>query len=370
MSDYLNLLKQKLEHKPQTQTEGVATPATLSEAFNEKVEQDITPIQVISEAPKNEPQEKPKKEKQFFLTQSLIKDVTTWNGEYTENCPRLVYEKFITGQYRYTSDSMLEGIFSETLFLGGGAKGQKVVDLPRHKKTGEKLSAQKNIEEQARRFDLWCASKGISIIKGVNTQVPIVKKFNEKINIRTEIDLFPTPFLYKGEYKLAVIDVKLTGNIHNTKGSFCWGAPHFIDHLQADLTYWLLEDFDMELNIKHNPEKEEVYKTIFENDTIKNVIKNKDLMFIYFIIGYKAQPLDEQVLFYHREYFEPGESRNPNSVPKRQREWRERARKTLAQLNLWHQKNWKPEPSNLCIKCPVNKKNGGYCDKGSEIQTI
>ena len=84
----------------------------------------------------------------------------------------------------------------------------------------------------------------------------------------------------------------------------------------------------------------------------------------------KAQPLDEQVLFYHREYFEPGESRNPNSVPKRQREWKERARKTLAQLNLWHQKNWKPEPSNLCIKCPVNKKNGGYCDKGSEIQTI
>ena len=370
MNDYLNLLKQKLDTQTQVKNESIVTSAMLSEAFDETPTHDPAIKQSVPEPLGNAPQQEVKKERQFFLTQSLIKDVTTWNGDYTDTCPRLIYEKYITGQYRYTTDSMMEGVFGETLFLGKGAKGQLVTDLPRHKNTGEKLSAQKNIEEQARRFNLWCVSKGISVIRDINTQFPIVKKFNDKILIRTEIDIFPSPFLHQGEYKLAVIDLKLTGNIHNTGGKFSWGAPQFIDHLQADMTYWILEDFDMDLNIAHCPEKEDVYKAIFENDTIIQTIKDKELMFIYFIVGYKSQPLDKQILFYHREYYEQGESRNPNSIPKRQREWKERARKTLAQLNMWHQQKWKPEPSNLCIKCPVNKANGGYCNVAATIQTI
>lgn len=370
MSEYLNILKHKLSNKPESNVVGAANVAASIIDFTADTANDVVPEKPTRVEPVISPALKIEKPKQFFLTQSIIKEITAWNGEYKECCPRLIYEKYITGNYRYTTNSMLEGIFGETLFLGSGAKGQEVLDLPRHKKSGEKLTSQKNIEEQSKRFGLWCASKGISVIKGTNTQVPIVKKFNDKTLIRTEIDLFPTPFLYQGEYKLAVIDVKLTGNIYNTSGSFSWGAPQFIDHIQADMTYWLLEDFDMELNIKHAPHKEEVYRTIFGNETISKIIANKELMFVYFIIGYKQQPLDKQILFYFREYFEHGEARNPSIVPKRQREWKERARKTLAQLNMWHQQNWKPEPGIICSKCPVNRNNGGYCDKAAEIQTI
>lgn len=370
MSDYLENLKKRLQGQPEQNNTGMDYKSSPTEAFKVEVAANTSAATSAPTEAELKPKEDIKAPKQFFLTQSLIKDITTWNGEYNEVCPRLIYEKFITGAYRYTTDSMLEGIFGETKVLGGGARGQEVHDLPRHKKTGEKLTAQKNIEEQSKRFDYWCASKGISVIRGVNTQVPIVKAFNDKIFIRTEIDLFPSPFLYKGEFRLAVMDIKFTGDINNTSGNFSWGAPQFIDHLQADMTYWLLEDFDMELNIKHAPHKEEVYKTIFGNDTITNIIKNRELMFVYFIMGYKKQPLEEQILFLHREYYEPGESRSPTSVPKRQREWKERGRKTLAQLNMWHQQNWKPEPGNQCVKCPVNKINGGYCDKAPELRTI
>lgn len=370
MSSYFEELKKRLANEQADKNKGVADSAAPSNENSPQVEQTTypktAPVKTAETAPKTEI----KKPKQFYLSQSLIKEITTWNGDYTEVCPRLVYEKFITGNYRYTTDAMIQGIFGETLVLGGGARGQEVRDLPRHKKTGEKLSAQKNIEEQSRRFNLWCAQKGISVIPGVNTQVPIVKRFNERTLIRTEIDLFPTPFLYQGEYKMAVMDIKYTGDVNNTSGPFCWGAPQFIDHLQADITYWLLEDFDMDLNIEHNPHKEEIYRTIFGNETIQKVIKEKGLMFVYFIIGYKKQPLEEQVLFLHREYYEIGESRNPATMPKRQREWQERARKTLAQLNMWHQQGWKPEPGNICLKCPVNKVNGGYCDMAPELRTI
>ena len=302
--------------------------------------------------------------KQFFLSQTLIKRITDQNGNYKEVCPRQIYEEFILGKYKHTTLPMLEGIYGETLCLGGGARGQKVVDLPRHKKNGEKLTAQLNIEEQARRFPFLCNQYGMSIIPGVNTQVPIVKMFGKNRYIRTEIDIFPSPFLFEDNFGLSVIDLKFTSDVNSTFGDFGWGAPEYLDHCQADITYWLLQDFDMELNIKHFPHKEQVYRSVFENPTIKKMIENEDISFLYFILGYKKQPLEEQVKIIKRGY------RDDNGSLFRQKELQERIRKTYAQLNEWALSGWPPQEGDRCFKCLVNKANGGYCDKAPQIKSV
>ena len=300
---------------------------------------------------------------EFFLSQTVIKRVTDRGGEYREVCPRAFYEMYIQKAYREVTLPMLHGIYGETQVLGGGAKGQKVTDLPRHKKTGEKLTAQLNIDEQVHRVPMWLNEKGISIIPGVNTQVPIVKRFDKNTLIATEIDIFPSPFLHNGKFNLAVIDLKFTSDINTKFGSFCWGAPEFIDHIQADMTYWLLQDFDMELNIKYNPEKEAIYRSIFENDAISKMIEGEQIIFVYFIVGYKAQPLEEQRVFVIRSY------RDPNGGLFRQNEWKERARKTLAQIEEWKAKGWPPLEDTWCSKCPVSHTNGGYC-KHDSLQVV
>lgn len=340
---------------------------------------DTPPEEPTKEAPKEEPKEQPivkevvkdkevksklivpKEPKQFFLTQTLIKEVTDKTGDLREDiCPRAIYEQFITKKFRHVTPPMMEGIYGETLMLGGGAKGQKVIDLPRHKKTGEKLKAQRSIEEQALRFPIWCNEKGISVIKGVNTQLPIVKRLDgdDKVLIRTELDLFPTPFFMsnKDSYVPAIIDLKMTANVQSEWGDYCWGAPEFIDHIQADMAYWMIQDFDMELNLKFNPEKEEIYQSVFGNKAMRKMIESEKFVFVYFIVGYKKEPLEEQVNFIYRAY------RDPNGSDFRQREWKERARKTLAQLSEWRANNWPPLEGNRCQKCPVNQENGGYCN--------
>lgn len=371
MSNYLSKLKEKVsgahaapESSP---TEAPEKPLKEKEVkmdtATQKKERALErPLQALIEIKNN--LILPETEKQFFLSQTLIKAVTDRHGYLLEVCPRFIYENYIQKKYREVTLPMMHGMYGETAVLGGGAKGQVVKDLPRHKKNGEKLAAQKNIDEQAHRFNKWCLDKGVNIIPSYNTQLPIAKKFSEKVMIRTEIDVFPTTYIDKTGIKLAVMDIKFTGDVNNTSGSFCWGAPEFIDHIQADMTYWLLQDFDMELNLKYNPEKEEIYKAIFENQTILNMIKNEQVYFIYFVIGYKKQPLEEQVRFLHREY------REPNGSLFRQNEWQERARKTMAQLREWAGKNWAPLPGNYCDKCPVSQRNGGYCDKFAELKSI
>ncbi len=366
MSNYLESLKKKLEKKevtPENTTQEL--PQDTSKAISEEVDLDTEKKESALEVPKTAPALiVPDVEKRFFLTQTLIKEITDKHGEYKQVCPRYIYENFITKQYRTVTLPMMHGIFGESLVLGGGARGQKLEDLPRHKKSGEKLTAQLNIEEQARRFPLWCSEKGISVIPGINTQVPIAKRLNKNVIVRTEIDLFPTPFLMEGKYMLSVMDVKFTADVNSRFGDYCWGAPEFVDHLQADMTYWLLQDFDMELNVKLNPEKQEIYKSIFENEAVSKMIKNEDIVFIYFIIGYKKQPLYEQVNFIYRSY------REANGSLLRQDEFKERARKTLAQLSEWKAQNWPAKEDNYCDKCPVSQKNGGYCTQFNKIKTI
>ncbi len=354
---YFDELKKKIANTDDGPVHDVvkASDVSIPEEVQTTPEPEIKPKPLVTKSTE--------KAKQFFLSQTIIKQVTDKNGDYKTICPRAFYEMYILGNYRDVTLPMLQGIYGETQILGGGARGQRVDDLPRHKKTGEKLTAQLNIDEQVHRVPIWLNEKGISIIPGVNTQVPIVKRFDNNVLIATEIDIFPTPFLNDGKYNLAVIDLKFTSNIETKFGSFCWGAPEFIDHIQADLTYWLLQDFDMELNIKYNPEKEAIYRSIFENEAITKMIEAEQIIFVYFVIGYKAQPLEEQILFIIRSY------REPNGSLFRQNEWKERARKTLAQMSEWKAEGWPAMQDSWCSKCKVSQTNGGYC-KHDSLQIV
>jgi len=360
--NYLDRLKSKLSmHDDKLVPESI--PGTIS---NDSLQDDVH----IDDKPKaaKKPSETlllTDNSKQFFLSQTLIKEITNKQGDYKEVCPRYVNEVKIKKNYRYITEPMLHGIFGESLILGSGAKGQCVTDLPKHKTTGEKLIPQRNIEEQAIRAKLWCAERFISIIPGINTQFPIVKKMPNGRLFKTEFDIFPTSFLDDdGNLKLAIIDLKFTSDVNSNWGNYSWGAPQFMDFLQADSSYWLLQDFDMDLNIKYHPEKEQIYRMIFENKAHKKAIENENIIFIYFVIGYKAQPLNEQVKFYHREY------REANGSLIRQTEFFERARKTIAQLNEWHGLKWPVLKSSFCTKCPVSVKNGGYCNEGSTVTKV
>lgn len=358
---YFDSLKSKLSGVPSPDNSSPEAVTSVESHDNTKVDIEPTEKKEVVKTPLIVPKE----EKQFFLSQSLIKEVTDQHGNFKEVCPRVVYEKFITKKYREMSMPMLQGIFGETLILGSGARGQSVTDLPRHKRTGEKLIDQKRIEEQALRTPIWIAEKMMSIIPGVNTQIPITKRYKGNILFRTEIDIFPTPFLDDdGKLKYAVVDLKMTGDVNAEFGYSPWGAPQFVDHCQADATYWLLQDFDMELNLKFNPEKEEIYKMIFENKSLIKAIENEDVIFVYFIIGYKKEPLDQQIAFIQRLY------RDESGSDLRQREFHERVRKTIAQLKQWHEEGWKPMQNDKCSSCPVLTKNGGYCDQGNSIKKI
>ena len=361
---YLDKLKSKLS------VENKSHPPEKESGFNNtnlKTEKQL-PVAKIDEKSKSPNIIIPKEESdQFFMSQTLIKRLTDQYGNFKEVCPRQIYEEFITKTRKIQTLPMLEGQFGETICLGGGAKNQKVTDLPRHKRTGEKLTSQLNIEEQARRFPFICNANGISVIPNINTQFPIVKRFGtekSKRLIKTEIDIFPSPFLFEHGFGLSVIDLKFTGDVNSTFSDFGWGDPDSLDHCQADITYWLLQDFDMDLNIKYNPHKAEIYKTVFGNPTIRNMIENEDIKFLYLILGYKKQPLEEQVKIIQRNY------RDDNGTLIRQKELDERIRKCYAQLNEWAMNSWPPEEGDRCFKCPVNKSNGGYCDKAPRIKEV
>jgi len=376
MSNYLEQLRKKLAGANETVPANTLdeTPIEATEGVQEESDTNVlTPIEVIKKAippiPGTGKLVVKDAEKRFYLTQTLIKEITTKHGYYRDDaCPRAIYEKYMAKNpiMEVTTEPMQAGIYGETLILGGGARGKVVDGLSLNKKTNQKRKHQLNIEEQALRAPIWCLKKGISIHKGINTQVPIAKYFDpdKKIIVRTEIDLFPTPFIHNDNLEIAVMDLKFTGDIYSDFGDYSWGKPEFLDHLQADMTYWLLQDFDWELNVRLHPHKEEIYEAIFKNDVIIDAIQNEKIMFIYFVIGYIKQPLETQCAFVYRSY------RENNGSLLRQNEWKERARKTLIQLSQWREKDWEPLPSNNCIKCPLAKANGGYCDKAINIQQV
>jgi hypothetical protein len=179
--------------------------------------------------------------KKMFFKHNLREDLCNMNYWWCEIMKRCE---------RRPSESMMKGVYFETQILGSGAQGEALYDLPRHKKTGDKLTDHVRIDELVHMWDQFAVNHDIMVVKEgeqKNTQVrvgpmeldivEIKEKWpNLKVFLKMDTDLIsPITDDDGNHYDMAVIDLKLTQSLTNTFGEFCWGTPEHMDHLQAFL---------------------------------------------------------------------------------------------------------------------------------------
>ena len=241
----------------------------------------------------------------FLVSQSDMK-YFLFKGDERENyCPRYAMEAVIGRHYKKPpTDSMLAGSYFETLVLGSGAKGEITLDLPRKKISpkaerewlaegknlkdlkGEKTIDQLRIEIQAERCKQRAYQLGVDI-NPIVTQVPLIKHLWDNIFLIGELDIFPALVSTERGKILAIIDLKLTSNVHSRWGDFCWGAPEFMDHTQAYQYLELVRDIDITLNPHIAPILEKFPYLIQQGS-------DGDIGFNYWVFGYQKEPLEEQ----------------------------------------------------------------------------
>jgi hypothetical protein len=301
----------------------------------------------------------------ILISQSLIKKLINKYQEEEKFCPKYIKECVMERKCKdISSDAMMAGKFFESHVLGGTTGSSRVLDLPRKKLSkkreleliakgypviGEKRIDQQRLEIQVERFKQKAQQLQVEIITGVNTHLDIFKHWDgKKYLLVGELDLFPTPIIYEGLLRLAIIDVKVTSNVNTTFGNFCWGTPKFMDHLQADMYHYLVRDIDFELN-------PHLINVVPEN--VLNMIKNNNILFLYWVWGYQSEPLELQEKIVERTYFDE----NNNNY--RQREMKERIRKAIAIIEREEAFGWEANPiPEQCARCSLNQSNGGNCE--------
>ena len=276
------------------------------------------------------------------ITSSLIKSILVKGDLKEDLCARSIYHLWVKKDYEIEqTDPMMFGSYFETKCLGSGARGQMQDDLPRDKRNGNKTTAHKRIDEQVTRFKMKCAELGVAVIPNENTQVVIYKRWekNPKIIIRVEIDMFPTAVMTASGYKLAAMDLKLTGDINSTYGTYAWGSPEYMDLIQAVLYTYVLKDIDFDLNDELNPGNN--LRELISEHT-KSMLDANDFLFRYWVFGYGSKTPTENKFV------------TVTWDSKKEQEMHESIRKTLSWLEHEHEKGWECNPSYvICKKCPV-----------------
>lgn len=304
---------------------------------------------------------------QFLLSSTLIRNITDQHGNVKDYCPRNIYHLYIKKDYSLKKKVFSYGDYGEYIALGGGAY-ETVTDLPKHKKTGKKLVTQRRIEEQMKIHFPRIYNQLFSgmIIPFYNTQIPVYKYYKKyDIIVRSVLDHFPAiTFLDGNEPKLAIMDLKLTADVHSTFG-MGWGDPDKMDNLQPDLYLRQLKDFDMDLNKKMDPvfDKNVGYEKIF-TDVVRKFIEDEKITFVNMVFSYNKTDPDngfKKTIRSYRDITNPFSDDRTLMV-------NERIRKTLAHLSEMKENGFQPIPNaDICKDCPVKKllsgKGDGYCEE-------
>lgn len=302
-----------------------------------------------------------RKEGKVLINQSLVKKIIDKFHNEKEFCPKYIKDICIDKKATITNEmffeskvpemeSMMKGKFFESLAIGSTTSSDLVLDLPRSKRKskmyGTKTLDQVRIENQAERFKMRCKQLQVDIVPGHNVHMQIFKRWSDKYMIAGELDIFPVAIYYEEALRLAMIDLKLTADVNSTFGPFSWGDPKNMDHIQADMYHYLIRDVDFEVN----PHLKDIF-----TDRIQQVIKNNEVLFLYWVFGYK-EPLDNQERLIERTY---GDEHNPGY---KQGELKERIRKTIAVLEREEQFGWEEKPvQESCRLCPLSQRFGGNC---------
>lgn len=301
----------------------------------------------------------------YTISQSLIRKFLR-DGDEIPLCPKNLYYTELTKEYEIPPTlPMLHGSYFETLVLGSGRDGEKVKDLPRKKLTqkqgrenkvraakgeelmvGGKTVAQIRIEEQAERFNILRAQKQMMIVPEYNTQVKILKRWkeDESVVLSGTLDIFPTPILGKDGLQMAIVDLKLTGDIDNEFGGFPWGTPERMDHIQGKMYHYLVREVDFELN----PHLKNII-----TKPVRNIIADNNVLFLYWVFSYSSGDLRDKFVRYDWDYL-------------KEKELHESIRKTISFIEFYEKKGWPAEPEyERCANCPLVN-----CTERCEIQAV
>lgn len=292
--------------------------------------------------------------KQRPLHQSLINRFLYKGEEREQFCPHKVYCIDIAQTHHYRTESMLKGSYFETLCIGSGAGGRKTDDLPRKRLTkarylenikrkehglpevkGDKTTDQERIEQQAARFRILSAKYQITILEE-NTQVRIRVPWhkNPEVYLSCEFDIFPTAIMTKDGLKLAIIDIKLTADVNATYGEYCWGAPEFMDLIQAYMYHYCARQ--LLSNVDINPHIKDIFTA-----TAANLVKNNQLQFYYWVFNYKKETLEDKLILV--QWDETKEAELHESI-----------RKCISLIEFNEKMDWPTKPNyKLCKECTV-----------------
>lgn len=224
--------------------------------------------------------------KEINISSSFISKMF-YKGEKRDYCPLKIFVTEIEKSIAKPdpTESMLKGMYLECGLLGEGADGKIVDDLPRHAKTGNKLTDQKRIDQH---FDMWEMRKeqhGIIVIKeGTMKNVQVRQKIQWPYGKRKDITVWVygtadiiSPFKDKGvKYDMACLDIKGTGDLTSEYGDYCWGKPEWMNHFQI-LLYNRIYELQV-LYLVFDWSKEVRFKPILVNTNINHpdpVMANK-----------------------------------------------------------------------------------------------
>lgn len=175
-------------------------------------------------------------EKQYIiLSQSLQKQFVK-RGNIIDYCPRQVHEIAILKNFDIQTDAMRNGLFFETLCIGGSAKGNKTTTLPK-KINGSKYVHQIRIESQVLEFrkDVNFLDLDINPLTVQQVFAQVWNGFEDydvTVILKGELDILSSiKIAHKSAF--SAIDLKLTQDVTSTFSEFSWGLPNEMDHTQA-----------------------------------------------------------------------------------------------------------------------------------------
>jgi hypothetical protein len=161
------------------------------------------------------------------ISQSLVKELRS------DVCPRRVYGAYVLGLPTVPNDNQLRGIYFEYKLTGSCGKSGIPPQEPLQR-TGKRYIDFERLDQQAvfMREELF-PYYGIEIL---DTDVVIATEFthpdtDETIVVKCRLDV-----LGRVNGKLAVIDIKATGDVANGG----WRNPAGLDHTQASFYMWAL----------------------------------------------------------------------------------------------------------------------------------
>lgn len=292
----------------------------------------------------------------YPISQSLIRRVL-YNGEEREVCPYQLYNVDIKHLFKKeTTEPMVCGSYFETECLGSGASGKIIDDLPRKllnktQKTenrvreregkklikGDKRSDHLRIDEQVLRFKTLCTKHQI-MITDINTQVPIVIPWekNDEVLLAMHLDIFPTPIFYHNKLEIAIIDLKLTGDLNSSYGEYCYATPEHLDLIQGKMYHYGVRNIRRDLN----PHLDDVLSR-----AVEKVVKEKGLFFLW-IFNYKKLTLEDKFIEVIWD-------------KTKEAELHESIRKTVSLIEMFEGQAWPVLPAyKRCKDCPIKECEG------------